>query len=141
MPREEINPGWDFARYTYAPAVRHGDTVYVSGLDAWDMETRQMLCPGDMAGQLRVIYARLAEILAAAGGTLDDIVFTREYVTTLDGYRTTAPVRREVFREPFPASVGVQVVGLVHEGALIELEAVAELGQAPSHGGRTTAQA
>jgi enamine deaminase RidA (YjgF/YER057c/UK114 family) len=50
-------------------------------------------------------------------------------------------VRRDVFREPFPASVGVQVVGLVHEGALIELEAVAELGQAPSHGGRTTAQA
>ena len=52
---------------------------------------------------------------------------TREYVTTFDGYRATAAVRREVFRQPFPAAVGVMVAGLVHEGALIELEAVAEL--------------
>ena len=127
MPREEVNPGWDFSRYTYSPAVRHGDTVYVSGLDAIG-DDGAMRCPGDLAGQLRVIYGKLAEILAAAGGSLDDIVLTREYVITFDEYRSTAAVRREVFREPFPAAVGVLVAGLVHRGALIELEAVAELG-------------
>ena len=127
MSREEINPGWDFSRYTFAPAVRHGDTVYVSGLDALG-EDGVMRCPGDMAGQLRVIYGKLAAVLAAAGGTLDDVVMTREYVITFDDYRSTAQVRRDVFRQPFPAAVGVQVSGLVHQGALIELEAVAELG-------------
>lgn len=127
MPRQEVNPGWDFSRYTYAPAVRHGNTVYVSGLDAWG-DDGAIECPGDMAGQLRVIYRKLAEILAAAGGTLDDVVMTREYVITFDEYKTTAAVRREVFSEPFPAAVGVHVSGLVHRGALIELEAVAELG-------------
>ena len=127
MPREEVNPGWDFSRYTYSPAVRHGDTVYVSGLDAIG-DDGAMRCPGDLAGQLRVIYGKLAEILAAAGGSLDDIVLTREYVITFDEYRSTAAVRREVFREPFPAAVGVLVAGLVHRGALIELEAAAELG-------------
>lgn len=126
VPREEVNPGWDFGRYTYSPAVRHGNRVYVSGLDAWE-PGRGILHPGDVAAQLRVIYARLAEILAAAGGSLDDVVHTREYVTSFDGYRATAAVRREVFREPYPAAVGVMVAGLVHEGALIELEAVAEL--------------
>ena len=117
--------------------MRHGDTVYVSGLDAWD--DGAVACPGDMAGQLRVIYGKLAEILAAAGGSLDDVVFTREYVLTFDGYKATAAVRREVFREPFPAAVGVRVSGLVHRGALIELEAVAELGPgraAPPGGAR-----
>ena len=133
MPREEINPGWDFARYTYAPAVRHGNTVYVSGLDAIAADG-ELLCPGDMAGQLRVIYGKLAEILAAAGGSLDDVVMTREYVITFDDYRSTAQVRRDVFREPFPAAVGVLVSGLVHEGALIELEAVAELAAGGSAG-------
>ena len=133
MPREEINPGWDFARYTYAPAVRHGNTVYVSGLDAIG-DDGAMRCPGDMAGQLRVIYAKLAEILTAAGGSLDDVVMTREYVITFDDYRSTAQVRRDVFREPFPAAVGVLVSGLVHEGALIELEAVAELAAGGSAG-------
>lgn len=127
MPRQGINPGWEFSRYTYSPAVRHGNTIYVSGLDAWG-DGGGILCPGDMAGQLRVIYAKLAEILAAVGGTLDDVVQTREYVITFDDYKSTAAVRREVFREPFPAAVGVLVSGLVHRGALIELEAVAELG-------------
>lgn len=130
MPRQEVNPGWDFSRYTYAPAVRHGGTVYVSGLDALG-DDGAMLCPEDMAGQLRVIYGKLAAVLAAAGGTLDDVVMTREYVTTFDGYKSTAAVRREAFREPFPAAVGVQVSGLVHRGALIELEAVAELDGEP----------
>lgn len=127
MSREEINPGWDFSRYTFAPAVRHGDTVYVSGLDALG-DDGVMRCPGDMAGQLRVIYGKLAAVLAAAGGSLDDVVMTREYVITFDDYRSTAQVRRDVFRQPFPAAVGVRVSGLVHQGALIELEAVAELG-------------
>ena len=130
MSREEINPGWDFSRYTFAPAVRHGDTVYVSGLDALG-DDGVMRCPGDMAGQLRVIYGKLAAVLAAAGGTLDDVVMTREYVITFDDYRSTAQVRRDVFRQPFPAAVGVRVSGLVHQGALIELEAVAELGGVP----------
>ena len=127
MPREAVNPGWDVSRLTFSPAVRHGDTLYVSGLLATG-DDRQVLHRGDMAAQLRVIYGKLAEILAAAGGTLDDVVMTREYVTTLDGYKATADVRREVFREPFPAAVGVVVAGLVHRDALIELEAVAELG-------------
>ena len=127
MPHEAVNPGWDFSRYTYSPAVRHGDTLYVSGLDAL-ADDGTMLCPGDVVGQLRVIYNKLAEILAAAGGSLDDVVMTREYVVSFAGYKGTAQVRRDVFREPFPAAVGVQVSGLVHRGALIELEAVAELG-------------
>ena len=124
--RELVDPGWDFARYTYSPAVRAGGRVYVSGLDALG-DDGVMRCPGDLAGQLRVIYERLAEVLVAAGGSLDDVVMTREYVTTFDGYKATAQVRRDVFREPFPAAIGVLVAGLVHRGALIELEAVAEL--------------
>lgn len=126
MSREAVDPGWDCSRYTYSPAVRAGNRVYVSGLDALG-DDGVMRCPGDMAGQLRVIYEKLAAVLAAAGGSLDDVVMTREYVITFDGYKTTAQVRRDVFREPFPAAVGVMVAGLVHHGALIELEAVAEL--------------
>lgn len=126
MPREEVNPGWDFSRYTYSPAVRAGNRIYVSGLDAVG-EDGVMQCPGDVAGQLRVIYDKLAAILAEAGGSLADVVQTREYLTTFDGYKTTAQVRRDVFEAPFPAAVGVLVAGLVRRGALIELEAVAEL--------------
>jgi enamine deaminase RidA (YjgF/YER057c/UK114 family) len=45
----------------------------------------------------------------------------------VDNYRKTADVRREFFRPPYPAATGVQVKGLLREGALIEIKALAVL--------------
>jgi aminoacrylate peracid reductase len=58
------------------------------------------------------------------------VVETIDYVTTLEGYEATAAVRREVFGDgPFPAATGVCVSALVRPGALIEIRAVAWLGE------------
>jgi hypothetical protein len=56
-----------------------------------------------------------------------DIVQTTDYITTTEGYRATADVRREVFGTKFPAATGVIVAGLLREGALIEISAIAVL--------------
>ena len=69
----------------------------------------------------------MAKLLAAAGGGFEHVVATTEYVTTTDDYRRTADVRREVFRPPYPAATGVVVAGLLREGVLIEISAVASL--------------
>lgn len=92
-------------------------------------ESGSVVCVGDMAGQARYIYEKLAELLAAAGGSLADVVMTRDYVTTTEGYRETAQVRRELFGGRFPAATGVVVAGLLRENALIEIEAVARIAQ------------
>jgi enamine deaminase RidA (YjgF/YER057c/UK114 family) len=52
-------------------------------------------------------------------------VETTDYFVTTENYRATADVRREFFKTRFPASTGVQVAGLLREGALIEIKAVA----------------
>jgi enamine deaminase RidA (YjgF/YER057c/UK114 family) len=62
-------------------------------------------------------------------------VQTTEYVTTTENYGKTAAVRREVFRDRFPTATGVIVAGLLREGALIEISAVAVLPDAPGQGG------
>ena len=60
---------------------------------------------------------------------LFDVIETVDYVTTFEGYEKTAGVRREVFGDgPYPAATGVKVAGLIREGALIEIRAVAWLG-------------
>ena len=113
-------------RYTFSPAVRVGNLLFISGATASD-ETGAIVAPGDIVGQTRYIYRKFAALLAAAGGGLEHIVETTEYITTTENYRGTADVRRELFRPPYPAATGVIVKGLLREGALIEISAVALL--------------
>jgi enamine deaminase RidA (YjgF/YER057c/UK114 family) len=113
-------------RYTFSPAIRAGNLLFISGTTAGD-ETGAIVAPGDIAGQARHIYEKLGKVLAAAGASFDDVVETTEYITTTDNYRATAAVRREFFRPPYPAATGVIVAGLLREGALIEISAIAVL--------------
>ena len=107
--------------------MRRGNLLFVSGLTAVDDE-ENLVGAGDIAAQARFIYGRIAQLLEAAGGTLADIVQTTDYITTTEGYRGTAEVRREVFGDRFPAATGVIVAGLLRPGALIEISAIAVLG-------------
>lgn len=123
----KVSPGWThFDRYTFAPAIARDGFLFVSGLTA-SAPGGGVLHPGDMAGQTTVILERIGEILRAAGCDYGDVVATREFITTTEGYEATAAVRRKFFRDPFPAATGVIVAGLLRPGALIEIEAVAAL--------------
>ncbi|HEY7435705.1 MAG TPA: RidA family protein [Methylomirabilota bacterium] len=131
MPVYEVITGpapWP-ARYTFSPAVRAGNLLFISGMTAGD-ESGTIVGPGDIVAQTRYIFEKLAALLAAAGGGFEHIVQTTEYVTTTENYGKTAAVRREFFKGRFPTATGVIVAGLLREGALIEISAVAVL---PDH--------
>ncbi len=122
---EPINPGWPrYHRYTFPPAVRRGNLLFISGLTAVD-DDGNLVGAGDIVAQTRYIYRRMGEILAAAGAGFGDVVKTTDYITTTENYRATADVRREVFGDRFPAATGVIVAGLLRPGALIEIDAIA----------------
>lgn len=118
-------PSWPEG-YTFSPAVRAGNLLFLSGTTASD-DNGQIVGPGDIVAQARYIYQKFAKLLAAAGAGFEHIVETTEYITTTENYRETADVRREVFKGRFPAATGVIVKGLLREGALIEISAVAVL--------------
>jgi enamine deaminase RidA (YjgF/YER057c/UK114 family) len=113
-------------RYTYWPAVLAGNLLFISGTTATDHDNR-IVGPGDIAAQTRQIFSKFERLLAEVGATCDDIVETVDYITTTENYRATAAVRREFFKRRYPASTGVVVAGLLREGALIEISAVAVL--------------
>ena len=124
---ERIDPGWPrYARYTFPPAVRRGNLLLISGITAVD-DDGTLVGEGDIVAQARYIYRRIEQVLRAAGGTLADVAQTTDYITTTEGYRATAEVRREVFGDRFPAATGVIVAGLLRPGALIEIDAIAVL--------------
>ena len=122
---EAVSAGtWPDTR-TFSPAVRVGNLLFLSGTTATD-DRGEIVGRGDIVTQTRQIYRKLESVLAAAGAGLRDIVSTTEYVTTTENYRRTADVRREVFGgPPYPTATGVIVAGLLREGALIEISAVA----------------
>jgi len=125
-----VNPGWEwYKKLTFAPAVRKGNMLFISGQDASEIDpaTGKLVFKGDIEEQTRVIYEKIKAILEAAGASFDDVVWTTDYVTTMENYRATAEVRRQYFGDSFPASTGIMVKGLVYEEALIEIDAVAVL--------------
>lgn len=123
---EAVIPGRWSTRLTYSPAVRVGNLLLISGTTATD-ENRQIVGVGDIAEQTRQIFRKWEPILKAVGASFDNIVETTDYYVSLDAYASTADVRREFFRAPFPAATGVQVAGLIRPEALIEIKGIAVL--------------
>ena len=115
------------ARYTFSPATRVGNLVFLSGTTGTDDEGN-IVGPGDIVAQTRRIFEKFALILQSVGGDLSNIVETTDYVLSLDEYRKTSALRRELFKgPPWPAATGVVVAGLIREGALIEIKGIAAL--------------
>jgi 2-iminobutanoate/2-iminopropanoate deaminase len=122
-----INPGAALpAQVTYSPAVVKGGMVFISGLNAIN-DAGELEYSGDIAGQCRVIFEKLSKILAAAGGSLSDVVKTTDFIIDRTGYRETAAIRREYLGPVFPAATGVVVKELFGRGVLIEIDAIAVL--------------
>ena len=127
MPKLEIVDPWGSTpRYTFSPAVRKGNLLFISGMTATDNKGA-IVGQGDIVAQTRHIFAKMKQLLEAAGGSFDDIVKTVDYITTTAGYKGTADVRREYFRNGFPAATGIVVKELLRPDALIEIDAIAVL--------------
>ena len=127
MPKLEVIDPWSFtSRYTFSPAVRKGNMLFISGLTATD-HRGNIVGPGDIVAQTRNIFEKIKQLMEEAGGSMDDIVKTVDYITTKEGYKGTADVRREYFPNGFPAATGIVVKELLRPDALIEIDAIAVL--------------
>ena len=119
-------------RYGYAQAVRVGDTVYVSGQIARG-EDGALIGSGEMAAQMRAVYANIARALAPFGAGLANVVEEVVYVSDIAAAsRAGGEVRHEVYGipagEPIEvASTLVQVVALAHPDFMVEIRCTARL--------------
>ena len=115
------------ASLTFSPGARVGNMIFLSGTTGTD-DRGKLVGEGDICEQTRQIFRKFEAVLKAAGGGLENIVETTDYVLSLDEYKKTAAIRRELFKgPPWPAATGVVVSGLVRPGALIEIKGIAVL--------------
>ena len=106
----------------YSQAVRHGDTVYLSGQIPLDPATMELV-NGDINAQTHRVFLNLKAVCEAAGGSLAGIVKLNVYLADLGNFSTVNQIMAEYFSEPYPARAAVGVVALPL-GAEVEMEAV-----------------
>lgn len=108
----------------YSQAGRIGRLLFCAGQLALDRKTSQPLSELDVGEQTRVVLENLEEVLKGAGSTLDCVLKTTVYLSSLDDYGEMNRVYRDFFPHMKPARATVEVAGLIG-GLRVEIEAVA----------------
>jgi reactive intermediate/imine deaminase len=110
----------------YSQAVRVADTVYLSGQIPLDPRSGQMVA-GDISAQARQVFANLAAVADAAGGSLQQAVRIGIFLTDLNDFAAVNQVMEAMLQPPYPARATVAVAALPR-GARVEADAILVLG-------------
>jgi enamine deaminase RidA (YjgF/YER057c/UK114 family) len=102
-----------------------GEVVHITGQVAWD-EHSNVVGPGDAEAQMEQSIANVRTILDAVGGRLEDVVSMTIYFLRREDLPTIQRVRALHFEAATaPASVMIQVPGLIIPELLLELVPIA----------------
>ncbi len=118
---------YEYDTYHYAPAIRAGDMVIVSGIPAGG--------PGTYKEQIRRMFRRVAVTLEAAGASMDDVVELTTFHATAKNtedfrkeFEEFSAVHSEFFTANYPAWTAVGNTTLLSNGAVVEMRVVAMIG-------------
>lgn len=110
----------------YSRAVRVGKRIYLTGTTATN-EAGKIVGARDGYAQTVQSILNIERALTQAGGTLQNIVRTRMFVTDISRWQEYGRAHKEFFGEIRPCATMVEVRALIDPEMLIEIEAEAEL--------------
>jgi len=124
MAIEEIRT--DEAYESSAPlsqAIRHGDTLYVSGNVPVDPDSGELV-DGGVGPQTEQVLENIQAILQAAGTSMDNVVRAGVFMTDMDAFGEMNEVYTEYMSEPYPARTAVRAE-MANPDILVEIDVVA----------------
>jgi enamine deaminase RidA (YjgF/YER057c/UK114 family) len=128
---EFINPPSAPPPKGYNNGVKAGRTLYIAGQVAYDGK-RPVVKGKTVVEQFDGALAHVVSVVTAAGGRADQIVKLTIFVKDMKAYKSKLKEIGEVYRKHlgkhFPAMSCVEVSDLFDDGALVEIEGVAEIG-------------
>lgn len=124
MPIEEIQT--DEAHQSSSPlsqAIKHGDTVYVSGNVPVDPETGELV-EGGVGPQTDQVLANVEAVLKAAGTSMDNVIRAGVFLTDMDAFSEMNEVYEQYMSEPYPARTAVKAE-MASPKILVEIDVIA----------------
>ena len=115
--------------YSNGILAETGKLLFVAGQIGWD--DQQVVVSDAFVEQFDQALANVLTVVAAAGGTAEDVMRLVIYVTDKTEYKARLREVGERYRKHigkhFPAMVLVEVKSLLDDGAKVEIEAMAVL--------------
>lgn len=123
--------GWDWEKqWPVTQGTLAGDYLWLAGQTAMRSDGT-VVGDGDFGEQVRKTFSNIKEALAVFDCQMENIVHLTQYFVpslTEETLETFWGVRKNFFGDKAPSSTAVQVAGLGKPGMLIEVEAVAYVG-------------
>jgi 2-iminobutanoate/2-iminopropanoate deaminase len=113
--------------YSQAVITEGGRTVWLAGQVALADAAGKSLA-SDFEGQVREIFRLLGATLEEAGGTLADMVTMTVFITDARFGDRFTELRKEIFRNNFPASALITCRALARPELLVEVQGMAVVG-------------
>lgn len=108
----------------YNQAILAGDTLYVSGTIALDLETNKLMKLA-IKEETKQVMEYLGEILKAADMTFDNVVKTSIFLSDMNSFVQVNEVYSSFFTKDFPARATIEAKRLPKDANVeISLEAV-----------------
>lgn len=123
---------WDWHMPTpFSQGWRVGNLVFIGGQLSADRHGN-VVGAGDIEVQTRNVFEHITKTLAAAGATWEHVVKLNTYYCfdgdgdeVKENWTKMTKIRMQYLPNPGPCGTAVRVSGLMYDGFLIEVEAVA----------------
>ncbi len=106
-------------------AVVAGNTVYLRGQVAQDLDTRESVAVGDAAGQAEKAMANIDMLLKECGSRLEHICKVTIYLTDIRYREAVYRVVGRWLKGVYPVSTGLTVPALARPEWVVEIDVIA----------------
>lgn len=111
----------------YSRAIRRGAFIEVSGTSATTADG-QVVAPNEPYLQMQYILHEVVGAITELGGSADDVIRTRVFLTDIADWEAIGRAHGEVFAGIDPACSFVEISGLMLPELVVEVEATAYVG-------------
>lgn len=120
---EQITSRSEESELPFSEAIRHGETIYVSGQGPLDSETGEIVgsTPED---QVDETLENIERILIAGGSSLDSIGKATVYLDDVESYDRVNEAYGARLSQPYPARTAMEVANLPVD-IMVEIEVIA----------------
>lgn len=133
IPSERHKKGMYDSRYNFAPGVRAGDFIFISGGVAGAFSSDDPIGKDEFKASIRRVFNDIKKTLEAGNADINNVVKLRTFhvfdsphitISKREQVAAVAEVKNEFIKEPHPAWTAVGTTALFPDKGLVEIEVV-----------------